>query len=183
MSASHRYPCARLLVLVLGLVAGRVAAQGSVSAEPSFGTHYWESTKGASFGAGLGLAFGFAASAGGKEETMAVSSGLGMFAGMVLGSAYYANTVTPRHEDEGSFALDLVGSFGTTGLAMVMIAGADGAGDEAKMILFFGGMAAIPLGSVLMQRMVAGSPPRVAAWHPVGASPETMGVVVSWGIR
>lgn len=183
MSASHRYTCARLLVLVLGLVAGRVAAQASAPAEPGFGAHYWESTKGASIGGGVGLAFGFVATAGGKDETMAVSSSMGMLLGMMLGSAYYANTITPRHEAEGSLALDLVGSFGTTTLALMMIGGADGAGDEAKMILFFGGMAAIPLGSVLMQRMVAGSPPRVAAWHPEGTSPETMGLVVSWGIR
>lgn len=185
MSTPRRILSSWRLVLILGMLSAGAAAQENASTEPGFGAHYWKSTKGMAVGGGLGFAFGLAASAGGKEETMAASSSMGLCLGMMLGSAWYANTITHRHEAEGSFGLDLLASFGTTTLAAMMIAGAADAGgdDGAGMLLFIGGMGVIPLGSVVMQRMVAGTSARVEAWHPAGTSPETMGVVVSWGIR
>lgn len=179
----HSRPSRLSLPILLVALATSVVAEDEVN--PGWWAHYARASAGCGIGAVLGLGFGFVATLGAESEHQA-SSGIGasVLGGSVLGSAYAANTITPWHESEGSFGLDVVGATGTA--IAFGYAGMEAAGllpgnmrDGVRTGVVFATIAAVPLGSVWMQRWVAGSPPEIGLWVPERPS-RAVGLMATW---
>ena len=166
-------------VLAVG-VASPGAGLAAEPPEPSFGQHYVRTLGGASLGGTLGLCFGLMSTNGADGGEILIASGLGLTGGMVVGAAYAANTITPRHERDGSLLFNLAGTAASTVAGFALAAAIDrGGGAESAALLL--GLGAVPLGGVLAQRMVAGGPEVVAIRS--GERSEALGLAAVWSLR
>lgn len=171
-------------IAAAALLATTLASAASEE-DPGVWKHYGHACAWSAAGGAIGTGFGLVASLNGNEDTFEASLVAGFMGGYLIGTAFGANTVTPWHEERGSFGLDLLASVGT-GVGMVLAGEglAELTGNED--VLGWSGLAmfgAVPMGAVLTQRLVAGHPPSLGAWHPAGASPRTIGLVASWTLR
>lgn len=178
---------ARRVGVVLALAVSLAA--GARPEELGFGSHYARALGGEALGAGAGIGFGILASICGNEESMGYALVVGGFGGGLVGAAYGANAATEWHERNGSFGFDLAGALGA-GVATILVGygASENSSDPevGEQTAGWSGLAvlgAVPLGAVLVQRLVAGKPPSFAAWHPRGASPGTIGLVARWTLR
>ena len=183
-------PTVGRIAIVVSLVASiAVGARPDESATPSFGSHYTSTFGCGGVGVGIGTAFGFLASIGGTDRTMQYALVFGGLGGGLVGVAYGANTATEWQERNGSFGLDLLGALGAgtatilAGYGVSELASDLEIGDQAEGWAGLALFGTVPLGAVLVQRLVAGNPPVLAAWRPRNASPGTIGVVARWSIR
>jgi hypothetical protein len=175
--ASSRHIAGIVLALCVALPGAATAAEPP---EPSFGQHYVRAFGGASLGGVVGLGFGLMSTQGARREEALLGMGLGLTGGMVVGAAYAANTITPRHEREGSLLLDLVATVGTT-IGGFALASAIGKGGDSAPVALLVGAGSVPLGAVVAQRMVAGAPEVVA--FRAGERSEAVGLAAVWSLR
>lgn len=178
----------RVLVSAL-LAASAGMAEQSLPAKPvenpGAWKHYEHTFLRSTLGGVIGVGFGMLATVNGNEDKFAEAAAFGLVSGYVVGSAWGANTVSDWHEEHGSFGLDLLSALGAGfGTVLVGAGMAEQTGDDT--FTGWGVLATcgtVPLGAVVAQRLVAGDPPSIAAWHPAGASPEAFGLVARWSFR
>ena len=179
----------RLAIAVAMVASLASGARSDESEDLRFLAHYDRALRYEGVGVGLGLGFGILAAIGGNDESMEYALVFGGLGGGLVGTAYGANTATEWQEQNGSFGLDLLGALGA-GVATVFagygVSQCVSNHETRAQISGWSGVAVIgtvPLGAVLVQRVVAGNPPSLAVWHPRDASPETIGVVARWALR
>lgn len=182
------HPVSRTFRRILSILFLWVSVATAGADDPAALPHYRHSLFCAALGGAMGLGFGLLATSDGNEETRAGGMVGGLMGGYLVGAAYGANTVTTWHESRGSFALDLLAAMGT-GVATILVgesfaeaAGPDH-GDGIRSLYALGIWGTVPAGAVVAQRVVAGTPATLAAWHPQGTSPGTVGLVARWSFR